>query len=208
MAATEVDKDWFLDRLRDQNKSVRSLARHLKIDPSAASRTLSGARRMKIEEAQEIATFLAAPVNEVLKHAGVSLDLDGYPTKILLAAIIGEDGVVQRLTEPRPLPQAVIDRAQAAISRSTNKQIVAAQIRAASGPLSVLDDAVVLFSYTDHVDNSSIGALSICRTIKGDQVLCRIERARKTGEAKVVRVNGETHELDLQTATPVLALIP
>lgn len=202
-----IDKDWFFQQLEEKNKSVRGLARHLEIDASAVSRMLNGQRRMKMEEANRIAVFLGAPIKEVLAHAGVAIDLDGQPTRILLAATIDEEGYLHRLNDPRPLPQSVIERAQAAIGKRNNK-VIAAQIRAEKGPLAVMDDAVVLFVATDIVEPAAIGALSICRTKKGEQFFGRVERARKTGEAFCTCPTGTAGETILTTAAPVLAIIP
>lgn len=116
MAHKEIDGEWFTRKLEETNKSMRGLARHLEVDVSAVSRMFSGTRKMKMNEASAIAHFLGAPVAEVLKHAGVSVDLDGLPTRVMLAAAINEKGQLERLTEPRPLPQAILDRASAAIS--------------------------------------------------------------------------------------------
>lgn len=204
----QINRDWFIQKLEENRKSVRGLARHLDLDPSAVSRMLTGKRKMKMEETTAIAHFLNAPVSEVLRHAGVSIDLDGQPTRVLLAAIVNEKGEVGRLTDPRPLPQSVIDRAQAAIHTHGNGRIIAAQVRALDGPLAFLDDAVVLFKPTEIVESNAIGVLSICRNHAGEQVMAKIERARKTGEARVVTVSGQRVEFDLQTATPVLAIIP
>ncbi|QND53443.1 helix-turn-helix domain-containing protein [Phyllobacterium sp. 628] len=203
-----IDKPWFIQQLHTNKQSVRGLARHLDVDASAVSRMLSGQRKMKMDEANAIAHFLRAPVSEVLKHAGVSIDIDGMPTRILLASIINDKGHLDRLKEPKPLPQSVIDRAQAAIIGAGNGKIIAAQIRAVQGPLSILDDAVVLFAHTDDVDASAIGGLAICRTNDGEQIMARIERARKTGEARIYSVSGKAIEVTLQTATAVLAIIP
>jgi plasmid maintenance system antidote protein VapI len=202
-----LDRDWFFKKLDDGGKSVRGLARHMDLDPSAVSRMLSGQRKMKMEEANEIARFLGAPVSEVLVHAGVSVDLDGLPTRVLFAATINEDGTVESMPSPKPMPQSVIDRLQAAITIHGNGKVLAAQIRALKGPLAILDDAVVLFRHTDAVEPTAIGALSICRSRDGKQFIAKIERARKTGEARVLTVTSE-RELSLITATPVLALIP
>lgn len=203
-----IDTAWFKRRLEARQRSLRGLARHMDLDPSAVSRMLSGQRKMQMDEASAIASFLSVPVKEVLKHAGVAVDLDGQPTRILLAATINEQGHIERLGEPKPLPQNIIDRAQAAVSKHGNGSIVAAQIRALNGPLALLDDAVVLFRHTDEVEASAIGALAVCRSYKGEHILAKIERARKTGEARVVCVDGKVREFDLHTATPVLALIP
>lgn len=204
-----IDKKWFLSRLEEQHLSVRGLARQLGIDASAVSRTLSGLRKMQMDEAKQIAHFLRVPVSEVMRHAGVSIDLDGMTTRVLLAAIIGEGGDMERLKEPRPLPQSVIEKAQAAISKAGNGQIIAAQIRTAKGPLAIWDDAVVLFKPTDIVEPSAIGVLAICRKRdNGSQGMVKLLRARKTGEATIMRASGEVIETMLDTAAPILAILP
>lgn len=203
-----IDREWFLDTLAKQNKSVRGLARHMEIDASAVSRMLSGKRKMRMDEAGEIARFLGVTVSDVLSHAGVAIDLDGQPTRVLLAAIINANGVVERLSEPKPLPQSVIDKAQAAIGIGRNHTVVAAQVRASSGPLLVWDDAVLLFTPTDSVSHDAIGTLSICRLRDGQQMLAKIDRARKTGEAIITGIDAVSREAVLLTATPVIAVVP
>lgn len=208
MESSVVDKEWFFEQLRDKKQSLRDMARHMELDPSAVSRMLSGQRKMQMEEAGAIARFLGAPVAEVLKHAGIALDVEGHPTRVLLAATVNATGAIMRLTEPRPLPQQVIDRAQAALSPRGNTRVIAAQVRAPKGPLAMWDDAVVLFGYTETVEPSAIGVLSVCRLMSGEQILAKIERARKTGEARIVGLDHEPREVMLDTATPVLAVIP
>lgn len=204
---SQIDKDWFMQQLQDQKKSVRGMARFMDLDASAVSRMLSGERRMKTEEAAQIARFLGSPLKEVLSHAGVAVDLDGAPTRVILASVVSASGNIERLMEARPLPQAFIDRAQAAL-RGRNASAIAAQVRADDGPLAIWDDAVLLFGATETVEHDAIGSLSVCRLLSGEQILARIERARKTGEARVVDIYGQAREVQLQTATPVLAVIP
>ena len=69
------------------------------------------------------------------------------------------------------------------------------------------DDAVVPFDPTDRVDNDAIGSLAICRKMDGEQVLVRVERARKTGEATVRCAADVTLDVTLDTAAPVIAVI-
>ena len=203
-----VDKDWFFDQLKDRKQSLRDMARHMELDPSAVSRMLSGQRKMQMEEAGAIAKFLGAPVAEVMKHAGLSLNFDGQTSRVLLAATVTATGKIDRLSEPRNLPQQVIERAQAALSSRGNTRVIAAQVRAPKGPLAMWDDAVVLFGYTETVEPSAIGVLSVCRLMSGEQILAKIESARKTGEAKIIGLDHEMREVMLDTATPVLAVIP
>lgn len=208
MENSVVDKEWFFDQLRYKKQSLRDMARHMELDPSAVSRMLSGQRKMQMEEAGAIARFLGAPVAEVLKHAGIAMDIEGHPSRVVLAATITATGKIDRLPETRPLPQQVIERAQAALSPRGNSRVIAAQVRAPKGPLAMWDDAVVLFGYTETVEPAAIGVLSVCRLMSGEQILAKIERARKTGEAKIIGLDHEPREVMLDTATPVLAVIP
>jgi transcriptional regulator with XRE-family HTH domain len=202
----EIDGAWFHNQLEDRGQSLRSLARHLGKDASAVSRTFSGKRKMTMEEATEIGSFLGVTVTEVMRHAGIAQDSEG--PKILLSATIGEDGEVRPLSEPQPLPQAVFDKAQLAIGAGRNRRIIAAQVRASSGALSIWDDAVLFFAPTDGIEPGAIGGLSICGLAGGKQILAKLDRARKTGEARVVSPAGKVEEAVLVSATPVLALIP
>lgn len=72
----KIDKDWFFNKLLQRERSLRGLARHMRIDPSAVSRMFSGERRMQMDEITKIASFLGVSASEVLLHAGVSLRPD------------------------------------------------------------------------------------------------------------------------------------
>lgn len=198
------DSEWFRNLFEAAGKSYRGFAKEYGMDPSAVSRTMSGLRKMQKDEAVAIANFVRAPVSEVMKHAGITIE--GQLTPVLLVATINDRGQVERLTDPRPLPPTVLARAKAIID--VVPRVLAAQIRALSGPLTIMDDAVVLFTHTNEVEPSSIGALSICRNFAGEQIFAKIDRARKTGEARVVTIDGKVKEFDLQTATPILTIIP
>lgn len=201
-----IDSEWFKGKLNDTNKSMRGLAKHLEMNVSQVSRTLHGERNMQMAEAQQIAQFLGTHVSEVLRHAGIAeAEAD---SRIMLAATVNEDGKVERILEPMQLPQSVIDRANAAITIQGTGKVIAAQVRAPSGPLALLDDAVLLFNHTDVVESSAMGTLAICRNRKGDQILAKIERARKTGEATLRCIDSNMREFTLHTATPILAIIP
>lgn len=207
MPTDAIDKNWFAQKLEQNNQSMRDLAGHLGLDVSAVSRTFSGSRRMQLNEANAIAQFLRVPSAEVFRHVGVS-EVESDEPCILLAAAVNEDGQVEILKEARSLPQRVIARSQVALKMHVGLDIVAAQIRASTGTLAMLDDAVILFRRTGIVEETAIGTLAICRSYDGEQILCRVEQARKTGEARVILASGKISELILHTATPVLAIIP
>lgn len=207
MDSSTIDKDWFMGKLNENNKSLRGLAKHLDIDASAASRMFDGKRKMKMEEANAIARFLHVPVQEVLAHIGVTIDGIREPTNIVLASSVSESGELSVLKEPRPLPPMVIDRVSQAV-RAKNVRVLAAQVRASKGALRIWDDAVLIFHHTEIVDPSAIGALSVVRVREGGLFLCHLEKARKTGEATLRLPEGGLKDVVLLTATPVLAVIP
>lgn len=205
----EIDNEWFASQLKERNMSMRSMARTIGMDPSAVSRTFSGQRKMQMEEARQIANFLRVPLSDVMAHAGVSVDHKGKPNKIMLAAVISQDGFLDRLPVPKTLPHGLVERAHAAISNAGGGRIIAAQIRAADGPLGLWDDAVVLFMPTEIVEPDAIGTLAIYRRRDTDkQGIARLLRARKTGEALIQNADGGTAELILETAAPILAILP
>ncbi|HEV2303343.1 MAG TPA: helix-turn-helix transcriptional regulator, partial [Stellaceae bacterium] len=65
-----METDWFHQALERIGASQADLARQLRLAPSAVSRMLKGERQMKLLEAVQIAQFLGAPQEEVLRHAG------------------------------------------------------------------------------------------------------------------------------------------
>src|SRR6476660_1966972 len=69
-----MDAIWFQQALDRAGVSQADLARHLRLAPSAVSRMLKGERQMKLLEAVQVAAFLGVPQDEVLQHAGASLD--------------------------------------------------------------------------------------------------------------------------------------
>ena len=202
-----VNKDWFVDRLRSEKKSLRGLSRHLEIDASAVSRMFSGKRDFRMDEIEDIARFLNAPVAEILRHAGLAIDETNVKTGFVLSATINKEGKVERLKAASPLPESISAKIQAVLIGITGP-VVAAQVRAPGGAMGLLDDVIVLFQPTDQVEADAIGNLSIARLMDGNQYICRIQSARKTGEATLRIANGQLEDVKLATAAAILAIIP
>ncbi len=109
-AKTGIDTTWFRDRLAERKLSMRRLATHLEIDPSAVSLMLRGLRKMSAEEANLISGLLTIPVTEVLARAGIPIEEDtrSFPIR----GYLDIDGVVHELkgthlrhfTAPRDVP--------------------------------------------------------------------------------------------------------
>jgi hypothetical protein len=69
-----MDANWFQQALDRTGATQADLARHLRLAPSAISRMIKGERQMKLLEAVQVAAFLGLPQDEVLQHAGASVD--------------------------------------------------------------------------------------------------------------------------------------
>jgi phage repressor protein C with HTH and peptisase S24 domain len=72
--------NWFQQALERAGASQADLARHLRLAPSAVSRMLKGERQMKLLEAVQVAIFLGVSQDEVLRHAGATIDAPPRPS--------------------------------------------------------------------------------------------------------------------------------
>jgi hypothetical protein len=99
------------------------------------------------------------------------------------------DDTLKRLTDSRP-PSAIDRPSSGADDRARPAQASdRGADRAASGPLAVWDDSVVLFEAATGVEPTAIGPLSIVAEAMGSRS-CGVESARTTGEAHDIAVNG------------------
>jgi transcriptional regulator with XRE-family HTH domain len=60
-----IDTAWFHKQLEARGKSVRGLARYMRVDPSAVSRMLKGERKMSADEQDRISEFLSINLEEI-----------------------------------------------------------------------------------------------------------------------------------------------
>lgn len=179
---------------------MRGLANHIGLDVGGVSRMFAGKRKMKAAEVERIARFLEVPAEEIIKRAGAP-DLMKFVRTFEVEAEIQQDGTVTALKKSRPLPASVIARAEAQIEGSGPVSI--AQVRIASGPMSLFDDAVLVYEKVDYVEPAAVGVLSIMKLRDGVQMLGRIKSMRKTGEAEVIGTDGKERTLDVVSAAPV-----
>lgn len=92
---SEINQDWFQERLRALKISQRQLAKKIGIDPASVSYMLSGKRRMSMDEAKAVAEHLLVPVTEVMRQAGIEV-LDDV-RKVPVAGYVGLGGTVTLL---------------------------------------------------------------------------------------------------------------
>jgi phage repressor protein C with HTH and peptisase S24 domain len=74
-----MDAGWFQAALERAGASQADLARHLRLAPSAISRMVKGERQMKLTEAVQVAAFLGASQEDVLRYAGAEAPASPAP---------------------------------------------------------------------------------------------------------------------------------
>lgn len=92
---TTVDKEWFTTLMGEHSYSLRKLAGAIGLDPSALSLMLDGKRKMSVEEAGSLAVLLRAPVEEVIKRAGVKVQVD-FQSLVRLSGWVDPLGLVHQ----------------------------------------------------------------------------------------------------------------
>ena len=95
---TTIDEKWFRLMADRAKESQRSLAGKIGLDPSSWLRVLQGKRRLQLNEADRVAMVLNVPVEEVLRHAGLRIDVPA-----------GRGHVVQGPGDPLPSIGGTID---------------------------------------------------------------------------------------------------
>lgn len=73
MPRLRVDTEWFKERIAATGRSMNETADILKMDRAAFSRTLSGDRALRLEEAVDLAGILGVSIEEVVVAMGIPL---------------------------------------------------------------------------------------------------------------------------------------
>jgi transcriptional regulator with XRE-family HTH domain len=87
--------DWIRSRLHELRKKRKDLAGALGLDPSVASRILSGARAIEMREVGAVAAFLEVSVGELLERLGAA-----PPDLVRLAGLVLGTGDIVGLEAP------------------------------------------------------------------------------------------------------------
>jgi transcriptional regulator with XRE-family HTH domain len=189
-----IDTKWFRSRLADAGLSQRKLARQLGLDQSAISLTFAGKRRMKFEEAADIARLLSLPVSEVLRHTGLPID-QGKPTVPLCSIYDGHGeshciGVedAERIVPPADMPEG-----------ST-----AVQCRTAGSPIEHMDGWILFCG----PPTQTIPLDQFCRVKirNGVKVIGVVRRGYKRGRYNISGPAGVITDADIEWIQPIEAI--
>lgn len=162
-----MNADWFKQQLEQRRLSQRKLARFLELDPSAITLTLNGKRRMQLDEASRIATFLGVPVEEVLKNAGLALE-QNQPRLVALYGAVNPSSQIEIFD----------DRTTVEAPPNLPSTVVAVVVMNHD---SLIHRALAYFMLEDSINPGAIGRLSIARLRDGRMFFSRIEPGTRPG---------------------------
>lgn len=203
----EFDRKWFVDRLAAAGQSQAALARHLGLPPPSVTRMLDGQRKLKLAEAETVARFLNVSTEEVLTHAGVKLSAEAG-ADLSLRSIIDGTGTVKPSAGPLAVSVETMNLLKANIPFDRRSDYEVAQVRAAKGEMSLLDDNLVLYETPVTMNPGPASVLSVSKLRDGSVLLGKVEGWRKTGEARIRTPDGQTRQVEMVASSPVKLIVP
>ena len=201
-----INKAWFVNALRDAERTQADLAGLLEISPSQISKLFKGERRVQLDEVTEIANFLHKPIREVLINLGVPLDdsVGGNHASTKQIPIIGKIELDGTLT----IDLKKVDRKIEAPGR------VPPGTAAVVVPATVADSALAVaglyfFVIPDGIDPGAIGRLAVVRQQRGPWLLRTVRPGLEPGRYDLVGgPNGLEENQQIIAAGPILLIRP
>lgn len=202
-----INVKWFVDALKDVEKSQADLARHLGISPSQISKLFGGGRRVQLDEVELIAAFINKPIRDVLINLGVRLDENGPATAA--TAMTKQVPIVGKI---EPNGTVIIDLEKkdrmvdppGRVPPGTAAVIVPP--RMADGALAV--SGLYFFVIPDRVDPGAVGRLSVIRQQRGPWLLRTLHPGIEPGRYDLTGPGGVEENQEIIAAGPILLIRP
>jgi transcriptional regulator with XRE-family HTH domain len=191
-----VNEEWFKAQLAARGSSQAELARFMARDPSAVSMMFKGKRRFQMKDAENIASFLQSPVEEVLKAAGIPL-----AEQIAEAVRVRIVGVCngEMLVNMQPTAVAMIDG-----HRDLPRDSVAIRMQTLGSGASYMDGWVLFFSPSNAIDPSMVNQMCVIELVTGDRRIGQLQRGYQSYTYNVVLLGGGTLEdIEVKSANPI-----
>lgn len=193
-----MDKKWFMDRLADADKSQRALARALDRDPSSISLMFSGKRKMRMDEAEQIAAFIRQPVEAVLEKAGINLTSTREQRMVPLIGYIDQAMRVHYTDDYQDI-QGYLE---------LPNDTVAIRAHTAGTYMDLLDGWVAFYKPQSDVDQALITRLCIV-TLHNDEVIIGcLRRGYISGKFNIVTGFEVIENASISKASPVILIQP
>lgn len=191
MQPSAINTSWFTSKLAELKISQNRLGELLGLDKGAVSLLLRGKRKMSVSEAGRIASIFSVPVDEVLRHAGVTTTAAG---RVKVTGWIDSSGEVHHGAAKGPrtvsAPPGVDERCEA-LRAQTN------------GPF---DGWLMFYRPSREVSPDAVGRMCVVRVAGKEPLLVRvIGRGAEIGTFTVADwTGGEPVNAALESASPVL----
>ncbi|SMF02702.1 Helix-turn-helix [Tistlia consotensis] len=200
--APAVQSAWFLRRLSEIGETQRALARFLEADPSTVSKMLSGVRRIRLEEAEQLSRFLRVPLLEVLEHAGVSAE--GLAPEGHLVPLVGRIDGAGRVLPDRSLDERIELPLGGGAARHPG--LVALRLE---DPESLMDGWTFFYAPSERVEAAAVGRLAVVRSRGGrGERLAVVETGDRLDSFRLDRFDGRRVTVRLASAAPVMLIRP
>ncbi|ACR15001.1 cI-like putative transcriptional regulator [Burkholderia phage BcepIL02] len=173
---------------------MRGLAQKMDMQHSQLSLTLSGQRKMQLDEAAQLSQLFGVPLAEIAVAAGVDI----RPTsgkRVNVVGFVGKDGCVTMHGKE------TLERADAPPNLPDSS--VAIQFRTNESALSWMDGWVAFCQQSDTVSPDSYGRFSLCKISDGPAVVATVKRGYREG---TYNLSGpfQRENAPLEWSTPLL----
>lgn len=200
------NQKWFSDQLRDKKLTQAKLAELLQMSPSGLSLLLSGKRRMRVEQAAEIARFVGAPIADVMRHAGANVSDDGTSLEPLSIPVVGWLDETNTATIDWTRRTHMVSLEEGYPPTSTALQWRTAQTRAS------MFDGWLVITLPPHTPDDALIMDRLCLvSIKGSNkvLLRKVKRGYSPGVYTLLDfVEPAIHDAELAWASPILSIKP
>lgn len=197
------DRQWFAHQLRAAGLTQRMIADRPGLDESAVSLMLRGRRRIRLDEASELAAMLGTSYEEVVEHAGVKVPDLGSSGAMPITGYVDAESVVH-MKRPPAGPR------KTPVPFSGAPNLVALRL-VGGGPL---EGAVVYYQGGEDmgVDPEATGRLSVVETVDGLRLLAVVRKGYERGHVALADMAGGIIEgcddVRLSWAAPVVFIKP
>lgn len=198
-AGPAIDTQWFQERLADQRLTQRSAAKHMNMDPASLSLLFSGKRRLRVDQAADLAELLKVPLNEVIRRAGVELTGSKRGILNVIGFIDGKGAVTVREDAPGMAFRFDIE------VPATAKGF---QFRTAQSEADVWDGFIVAVD-APTVAAAAIGNTGVIKTRDHGSLFGKARRGYATDEYTIIGLNGDVmHDVRIESFMPLIAMRP
>lgn len=194
----EINRRYFEALMLGKDLSLRGLAQRMGMGHSQLSLTLSGARRLQLDEAAQMSTIFGVPIHEIVENAGVMVrPISGR--RVTVVGTMRGDGVVEmygpeiveRVAAPGDLPD----------------DAVVIQCRTAGSSLDHVDGWLVFFRQAHNVGAEVLGRFCFCKIKDGPATLATVRRGYHNNSHNLTGLY-QRENVHLERATPILLIRP